>query len=467
MQQELLERIAATIRDRGEPLAIEEIATEFLKLTVAGPAASKLVRAMLARDVRFAELADGSWSLKPPKAELCGPVVVCLIDAPAGTSSAPWLWRISVGAWGEDRGPLQHTGPERSDALATILRWMAEHPVATERPGLLRRWTGAQERIHAVPEVEPIVIDLRAWARLLGDAGATAVAGGALPDETDDPLDPRLEALALRTEQVVEAAHARGLSTWQQVARAPQRERDAARDTVWSEQWAFTPADLAALPEEPGVYRFLDRDARLLYVGKAKNLRRRIASYFRPLDDASSRRAAFLKTLHRLEYETTGTELEALILEAMQIRLHEPTWNVQVKLGEHPRESRRSEEDLVLLLPRGDESCSLLALGGERVARMHLEPDHDPAALRTALRDFYVEGSAGDPLEEIPAPERALARRWLGWSGTECVSLRLADFATFAGLVDAIEKLTAEHNGGARAFRPLVVRDGPTGGPGL
>ncbi len=81
-----------------------------------------------------------------------------------------------------------------------------------------------------------------------------------------------------------------------------------------------------ALPHEAGVYRFVGRDGRVLYVGKARDLRARVKSYF--YGDGRKKVENLLGEVRLVEgEETPGGELEALVLEARLIRQHEPKYN--------------------------------------------------------------------------------------------------------------------------------------------
>ena len=89
---------------------------------------------------------------------------------------------------------------------------------------------------------------------------------------------------------------------------------------------------LDALPELPGVYLMRNADSRPIYIGKAKNLRSRVRSYFQESsDDGRKQFKALVAKVVDLEYIITETEQEALILEANQIKAHRPRYNIYLK----------------------------------------------------------------------------------------------------------------------------------------
>ncbi|MEO5330828.1 MAG: excinuclease ABC subunit UvrC [Magnetococcus sp. YQC-5] len=85
----------------------------------------------------------------------------------------------------------------------------------------------------------------------------------------------------------------------------------------------------ASLPDGPGVYRFLDEEGKILYIGKAKSLKKRVASYFHV--SGSPRTLAMLTKARDLTVLMTPTENDALILEANLIRQWQPPYNVLLK----------------------------------------------------------------------------------------------------------------------------------------
>ncbi len=85
------------------------------------------------------------------------------------------------------------------------------------------------------------------------------------------------------------------------------------------------------IPESPGVYRFRDGTGRVIYVGKAKNLRSRLNSYFADLLGLHDRTRQMVTTAEAVDWVTVGTEVEALQLEYTWIKQYDPRFNVRYR----------------------------------------------------------------------------------------------------------------------------------------
>lgn len=85
------------------------------------------------------------------------------------------------------------------------------------------------------------------------------------------------------------------------------------------------------IPTSPGVYRFRDAAGRILYVGKAKNLRARLSNYFAPLSSLHERTRRMVTTATSVEWTVVGSEFEALQLEFSWIKEFSPPFNVQFR----------------------------------------------------------------------------------------------------------------------------------------
>lgn len=85
------------------------------------------------------------------------------------------------------------------------------------------------------------------------------------------------------------------------------------------------------LPEDAGVYRFMDSDGKVLYVGKAKNLRKRVTSYFVKSHQQSGRIRLLIKKADNILFTVVDSEHDALLLENIFIKKHQPRYNVMLK----------------------------------------------------------------------------------------------------------------------------------------
>jgi len=89
----------------------------------------------------------------------------------------------------------------------------------------------------------------------------------------------------------------------------------------------------ASLPKQPGVYKFINEEDTILYVGKAKNLKKRLASYFGNKKHQLNKTRALVKNAHHIEYIIVETEQDALLLENTLIKKYQPRYNVMLKDG--------------------------------------------------------------------------------------------------------------------------------------
>lgn len=91
--------------------------------------------------------------------------------------------------------------------------------------------------------------------------------------------------------------------------------------------------DIQQLPEEPGVYYFHDRRGKIIYIGKAINIRKRVTSHFTGFSE-SNKRQHFLREVYKITFRVCAGELHALILESMEIK---KWWPVHNKSQKKPR----------------------------------------------------------------------------------------------------------------------------------
>jgi len=88
---------------------------------------------------------------------------------------------------------------------------------------------------------------------------------------------------------------------------------------------------LKNLPHQPGVYRFYTEESQLLYVGKAKDLRNRVNSYFQNFDNHSYKTKRLVKQIQKIEFTLVNHEYDALLLENNLIKTYQPKYNILLK----------------------------------------------------------------------------------------------------------------------------------------
>lgn len=94
---------------------------------------------------------------------------------------------------------------------------------------------------------------------------------------------------------------------------------------------AIIEEQLALLPDMPGVYMMKDKDGEIIYVGKAKNLKNRVRSYFRGFESHDLKTQTLVVAIRDFDYIIAGNETEALVLEANLIKRYQPRFNVLLK----------------------------------------------------------------------------------------------------------------------------------------
>jgi len=88
---------------------------------------------------------------------------------------------------------------------------------------------------------------------------------------------------------------------------------------------------LKTLPDDPGVYQYFDEEGKLIYVGKAKNLKKRVSSYFSKENHENAKTTILVRKIVDIKYLVVDTELDALLLENNLIKKYQPRYNVLLK----------------------------------------------------------------------------------------------------------------------------------------
>jgi hypothetical protein len=410
------ERAVRYLRDRAEPASSVRLAAEVLATKVADePTARKLLDAAFAGDPRLVH-DRGGWALARTESAADEPVEVdrmlIFLDGGRPRRGAPFVLRsVSVlRLRGEDVvtacGGDTPEGPAGSHLRGAILDAMGGATIIVhDPPGALaafRRWIGR-------PLEQPISLRRLAQQRLglpaSHDLQSLLSQLGLAWRDTEDPLE---QADAL---DACLKALRRGGESLEDLRLA---SSGGARPIDWS-RFAFDPQFIRGVPAAPGTYRFYDSEDRLLYVGKSRNLAARLGSYFREGLARSVRIQQLLDRLHRIEYETAGSELEAILREAEQIRADAPEQNVQ--RATRVREGRAARLRSILILEPAEPPLVLRAFlihEGRLVGRVGIGPRGGGLKrIERLLDDRFFFAPEGPTPAEGPDLDVELVVRWL------------------------------------------------------
>jgi len=449
------ERALRFLRERGRPAASLELVRNVL--AVGAPdeqTATAVLEAAFSGDARLT-YHDGSWRVstsqpgpedlpdsagREGREELDEPDRVLLfVEGLPRTTGTPFrLQSVSalrlqgddvVAACGGDATVGMASNRLRRAVLKTL---EGAVPVIHDPPGAiaaLERWLG---------EPLPDAISLRQLAQerlgLAGRHDLPTLVGrlGLMWRSTEDPLElaDTLDACLRRLRQPGEAL--RGL----------QRGQRAALEAIDWSRFGFGPEFLDEIPHVPGTYRFFDRDGGLLYVGKAKNLARRLGSYFRATGrKRPARERKLLEQLYRIEYQPAGSDLEAMLREAEQIRSDRPSANVQREI--HRRRGRAARLLSILILEPAEPPAVLRAYlirDGRLVGRTRIGPRGGGLSrVRRVLEDHFFSAPMGPtPLPGADLDVEVVAR-WLAAHRDRVVAFDPTDLRTSDEVIDRLK----------------------------
>jgi hypothetical protein len=182
------------------------------------------------------------------------------------------------------------------------------------------------------------------------------------------------------------------------------------------ERFGFHRSFLRSLPETAGTYRFLDAEGVVVYVGRSRNLRSRLQSYFREGGPRDRRVERLLGLLHRIEIEPSHSDLEAVLEEARQIAERRPRGNVQVFLRSDGGRGARLRS-ILILEPAAPPSAlrAYLVHDGALVDRVAIGPRGGGLRrIARVLEDRFFSPRAGPAAEKETAIDVELIARWLG-----------------------------------------------------
>lgn len=303
--------------------------------------------------------------------------------------------------------PVVHDEP---GALRALEEWLDE---AIELPVSLRRLGSERLGLPRAHRLEDLAAKLDLVFRDVDD-----------PLELADTLDACLQSLRNRGESLQELRVA---------------QQGGAKPIDWT-RFAFNREYLRSVPRAPGTYRFFDNQGKLLYVGRSKNLYQRLDSYFREGRRRTPRVQRLLDSLYRVEFEQTGSALEAILHEARQIARRKPSHNVQRRVEPRPGRATRLRS-ILILEPATPPSVlrAFLIRDGRLLDRVAIGPRGGGLKrIERLLDDHYFSAPAGPSTSAGPDLDVELVVRWLAENRDHVVAFDPTDLHSTREVIERL-----------------------------
>jgi DNA polymerase III epsilon subunit family exonuclease len=205
---------------------------------------------------------------------------------------------------------------------------------------------------------------------------------------------------------LAEQARRKGVDSLEGLKAAGSAASRRPRDDVGRGRAVLDRSLLADIPKRPGVYLMRDRFGHVIYVGKAKNLRDRVASYYSQPLGYTRKMDGLLESMAKVDVEVVGSELEALLLEAQLIRRYQPRYNTALRSFEHYPFIRVDVANpwprVTLAKARKDDGARYFGpFRHKSAARKTVDVINQVVPLRTCPRSFRDARSYGSPCLQL------------------------------------------------------------------
>jgi hypothetical protein len=418
----------------GRELDSVTLARELLSTTVQDEvAARKILEAALSSDPRLA-YERGAWRLTTPASPgvvypEADRALIMVQGEPQGRGRPFKMTSVSalrlrdgdvISACGGDTVE----GPQGNRLRRTVLETLdGAIPIIHDPPGAIKALEAWLEEPLAMPISLRRLANDRLGIGLSHDLESLAARLDLPWRETDDPLE-----------------HADALdSCFQLLRRQGERMNDirieqyrGAVPIDWT-RYAFNREFLRRIPSAAGTYRFFDAQGKLLYVGKSKNLNKRLNSYFREsARNRPERVQKLLDSICRLEYQATVSDLEAMLREAAAIRRERPERNIQRNV--RASKSRGGRLRSILILEPSEPPLVLRAYlirNGRLVDRVGIGPRGGGLRhIRRALDDHFFSTPLGPTTTGGPDLDVEIVARWLAGNRDRVVAFDPTELRT-------------------------------------
>lgn len=453
------ERAVRYLRDRGRPAGSVRLVREILATSSKDEdSARRVLESAFAGDPRLEYGSDG-WSCNvepdspPPDPERA---LLHLSGGRVARGRPFELTHVTALRLQDDMvvaasGGDPSAGAEADDLRRSIIEALEGAVVVVHDPpgalAALERWLDAP--------LGPVIS-----LRRLGRDRLHLKAGNTLEDlagaldiswlQTDDPLD-----LADLLDSCVRALR-RPDETMLDLQRACQGDGS---EVDWS-RFSFGLEFLRTIPKVPGTYRFYDEDGALLYVGKSNDLHSRVGSYFRTGSRRSGRVKRILASLNRIEIEASGSDLEAVLREAEQIRKRNPVRNVQRKVHARDGVAKRLRS-IMILEPAVPPQVlrAYLVRDGRLVGRVGIGPRGGGLKkIERILEDRFFAAPDGPTAPSGPDLDVEMVARWLASHRDRVVAFDPTDLRTPGEVTDRLRWFLAQGSPFGPDGSPITAR---------
>lgn len=266
--------------------------------------------------------------------------------------------------------------------------------------------SGLPRLVNQTVDTMPLADELLPAVRRLGLQSVARELG--LPPTDAHRALPDAELTLAVYEVLLRRASERGLSTLDELIEITERKRRrrSPERPVGRGRALLDASHLANIPHAPGVYIMRDANDRVIYIGKAKDLRKRVGSYYSQPLGYTRKMDGLLESLANIETTVVGTELEALMLESQLIRRYRPRFNTVQRNAEQYAyikvDAGNAWPTVTMAKDRANDGARYFGpFRSSRSARDAVRLINDTLPIRTCKRSFKDRRSLGSPCIEL------------------------------------------------------------------
>ena len=426
---------------RGGDVAAIELVRDVLNISnAAEPMANTLLAPLLNGDSRFTRTHEGRWRAKPAQERAENDWIICKVFP----ATAEWhqiaaicCARIHAGAIRDKECFSENLF--QNDTSNRISEYLLNRPLLFDGIGrqvsAFRRYmlhmSGATVK-NSVVGLKSIVGRFFPEIACRSEADMSRALGQ--PEFADATIEIHFDLFCRQTAKAFELLHDSGVNSLADV----QNFVAAAAEKADFDSFNFDASFIENAPEAPGVYLMEDEAGKVIYVGKAKILRRRLKFYFEEAVELDEKTRRIRSELYDIRLIQTGSELEALLLENDLIKKYRPKINSQTDVHDRNFLQRRRFPQIVLLPATDENKVALLLLNPAHAAKfIVVNKKNSDAVLEKELKAVFFNrkfDAASHDIEEIA----------MSWLSTNQPALSRVDMRFVATPEEALRLLNAQ-----------------------